>query len=114
MPKTLLKIQREWYAKLEKEGFVDIEKPQGHLKEQNRRTIAFQNRERIREFFTELGHFLSNTPGLPILHQRILSLYCDGKHIKFIAESTDRSTRNIRQIIAGYRDRILKEIHQNE
>jgi len=49
----------EWRAKLKESGFEDIECSRGHLKQHDRRTIAFQNRDTIAAFFSRLGEYLN-------------------------------------------------------
>jgi DNA-binding NarL/FixJ family response regulator len=102
------RLQREWYDRLKEDGFQDIEKPNGEMKRKNIYTISFQNRERIREFYTALGYFIHNQEGvLPDLDMKILTLYCEGMYIKNIALQVERTPKTIYNIIKKYQKQIM-------
>lgn len=103
-------LQRDWYLKLKKDGFIDIEDEKGNLKQHNTRTISFENQELIREFFTNLGHYLAHNWDIPDLHRKILELYCRGMHIKAIGEKVNRTSRTIYDIVNIYKIKILKRV----
>lgn len=105
-----MSLRNEWYLKLRLSGFKDIEDSKGNLKSHDTRTIAFQNRDMIRDFFTELGHYLSQYPEIPDMHRTVLSQYIEGVHIKKIAAIVGRTPRTVGEIIKIYRDRILAGI----
>ena len=95
-----------WYKELEKSGFVDIEDSRQNLKQPNIRTVAYQNRDIILEFFLKLDVFLNERRDLNTLHRKILEFYSSGmKHIK-IAKLVNRSPRTIRRILARYKREI--------
>lgn len=107
MSPSLLKLQLEWYAKLRESGFKDVEDRHGNLKQHNIRTIAYRNQDVIRDFFTDLGEYLSSEV-LSELHLTILSDYVEGMHIKKIAIHVKKSERTVRTIIGQHRDRVLR------
>ena len=105
--KQLQALQIQWYEKLKASGFQDIEDSNGNLKQHNRRTIAFENRDRIRDFFTDLGHYIEHHD-IPPMHKQILTLYCNGSQIRQIELEVKRTRRMIHNIIKIYKDRILR------
>jgi hypothetical protein len=106
----LITLQAKWYLKLKEEGFIDIEDSKGNLKQHNIRTIAYQNRDVIQEFFTDLGHYLETHWDIPDLHRKILELYCRGMHIKIIGEKVNRTSRTVYDILEIYKRKIFKRV----
>mgnify|MGYP001557457359 CR=1 FL=1 len=105
--RTLRKI---WNEKLRAVGFKDIEDCRGNLKQHDRRTIGFEHRELISDFFRRVDHYLTAHPEIPSLHRRILSLWSDGVKIKDICKKTRRCSAWVREIIRRYR-RLLLGMH---
>jgi hypothetical protein len=104
-------FKQSWYRKVEKSGFDDIEDAKGELRQHNRRTIAFDNRDAIRDFFLKLDTFLVKTSDIPPLHRKILNLYTQGIAVdgpQGIAKQCRRHERVVRGIIAKYKAIILK------
>ncbi len=100
------KINKEWRKRLKNDGFQDIEDASENLEQYDRRTIAFENRDRILEFFLKLDHYLTNTKGIPKKHRQILELYSAGTYIKGpngIIEQTGLSDKQVRNIIKKYK-----------
>ena len=103
-PKGSLKLlQAEWYAKLKEAGFKDIEDARGNLRTYDRRTIAFENREQIEEFFRRLDAYLEDHPDLPAIHRHILTRYSQGCFIKSIAQECGRHRWTVMDIIKRYK-----------
>lgn len=103
------KINTEWKAKLKTSEFEDIERADGSLKDLNRRTISFDNRDQIRDFFLKLSEYLQYTK-LSKDHRQILSLYAEGVHIRgpnSITEQTGWSDKTVRIIISKHKKIIL-------
>lgn len=96
-------IQKEWYAKLAKEGFNDIEDKKGNLKQYDRRTIAFDNREAIFDFFTKLDHLLEHRKDIPQEDRDILHLYSQGIQLNNIAKLLTTGIWNIKRTIKRYK-----------
>lgn len=74
-------LEQRWREKLKKEGFEDLEYNQNRnhsrLRGKNKRTIAFQNRERIRTFYLLLEEVLRKER-LPKRDRKILELLVKG------------------------------------
>jgi hypothetical protein len=105
-------LQDKWYDKLKTNGFKDIETKGERLIEPDRRTIAFENRDEIAEFFRRLDHYLSNN-SLPKRERRILELYSQGIKVKSIhtvaiTNKVNLSDRTVRRIITKHKRIILK------
>ena len=108
--KEFQSLKSEWDAKLKASGFVDVENKDGSLKQLDRRTIAFPFRDKIVDFHSKLGNYLSEATDLPDDHRRILELYNEGTRITgagSIKEQTGYSDRGIRYIISRYKTLIL-------
>lgn len=105
-----LTLKEYWDLKLKESGFEDIEK-NGQLKQKNRSTIAFQNRDKIIAFFDKLLSYLNESTDIPDLDRKILSLYAEGIRIQGkngIIQKVDRSDSFIRNTIRRYKILILK------
>jgi hypothetical protein len=104
-------LQKEWYDKL-KPDFKDIEDSKGNLKQHDRRTIAFDNRDKLQDFFNKLDTYLTQNDDIPDKDREILELYTQGIHIKGpqgIIELTGWSDATIRKLIRRYKSMLLKE-----
>lgn len=107
--KVFKALQDEWSKKLKESGFEDIENSKEGLKQHERRTISFQNRDIIENFFTDLGHYIS-THKLPIKDRSILELYIKGTRItgkNGIIDQLGWSRRTIHYTIAKYKKIVL-------
>lgn len=108
------RLQRIWEEKLKDSKFKDIEDSKGNLKQYDRRTIAFDNRDHIYEFFCRLDAFLCQNQ-LPWRHRAILMRYSRGQYLKEISESVGRGQRTVQKVIELYKEIILvawvPEIH---
>lgn len=105
-----LKLKEYWDLKLKEVGFQDIES-NGRLKQKNTRTIAYQNRARISEFFTKVVTYLNEVQDIPTLDREILYLYAEGLRIKGpdgIIVRVNRSDKTVRNIIRKYKLLILR------
>lgn len=102
------KLKTEWEAKLKASGFEDIEKPTGALKTYDRRTLAWENKELILEFFLKLDQYLTKNGNIDQLDRQTLELYSAGKRIKHITEVTHRSDAWVRSTIRKYKRMILE------
>ncbi len=96
-------LEAFWRQKLREHGFVDIEDLRGNLKQHNRRTIGFENREIISDFFRRLDHYLTNHPEIPRLHRLILSMWSEGARVGEICTKSKRCNSSVRTIIRHYR-----------
>ncbi len=110
-PKT---IQEEWYEKLTQAGFKDIEDKKGNLKTYDRRTIAFDNRAAICEFFTQLTHYLTNHPEIEEPEKSILILYSEGFYVTQIQKALRIDQWSVKRVIKRYKTLINSLFHSNE
>lgn len=101
-------LEKEWYDKLKANKFDDLEDSRGRLKQDDQRTIGFENREAIDAFFSELGEFLA-THRVSRDDRRVLMRYCQGKWQTQIAEATGFSYSKVKKIISKYKKLILAE-----
>ncbi len=85
-------LQKEWYAKLKEDGFVDIEEDpvnfnNAYLKHVKRKT--YQNnetyREAIKEYYYICYQFLHEYPFETEVHRAIWEAYADGATMREIA-----------------------------
>jgi hypothetical protein len=104
LPKDFLILQEEWYLKLAQSGFKDIEDRKGNLKQYDRRTIAFDNRESIYEFFVALDHYLTDHQDIPEPDKSILSLYSDGIFIIEICKQLGLKLSLVNKVISKYKE----------
>lgn len=99
-------LEQEWREKLSTSGFTDIEDEKERLRSYDRRTIAFENRDLILDFFTRLDHFLTHTPHLSARERTVLTLYSQGCYLKDIAFEIDQSISTVKIILRKYKKRI--------
>jgi DNA-binding NarL/FixJ family response regulator len=106
--KEFKNLQSKWYAKLAKEGFKDQEDAKENLIQQDRRTIAFDNRDMLRDFFLSLSAYLVHNR-VPTRDRKILELFSQGIHIKGkngIVEKTGWSDKTVRNVIKSYKNKL--------
>lgn len=96
-------IEREWSARLRDSGFDDIEGRGGALKSKDRRTIAFDNRDRIQSFFLMLDHFMHAYEAMPAFDRRVMELYSSGVKITEIVKKLRAKRCNVRRCVARYK-----------
>jgi hypothetical protein len=105
---TCVKFQASWYEEAEKgSDYSDIEDPKENLEQYDRRTIAFDNRDRIQEFFLRLDAYLTNTPDIKPKHRKVLELYSKGLKVKGkggISKRTRTPWRTIFSWLRRYKD----------
>jgi hypothetical protein len=103
MANELQTLRSQWYQKLKDEGFKDIEDSKGRLKRHDTRTIAFENRELIRQFHMDLASYLDSQPDISQTEYRVLELYSQGSRIIKIAELVNRHKSTVHTIIKNYK-----------
>lgn len=96
-------LLREWREILKEDGFKDIEDDKGRLKNPDRRSIGFQNRDEISNFYSHLGLFLGESKRLPRRDRKILELYALGTWITEIARKLQVSRTTVTETIRKYR-----------
>lgn len=102
-PKDLNKLKDHWYKILKQDGFNDIEDKRQNLKQYDRRTQSFDDRQDIMDFFLRIDHYLAVTEVSP-LERKILELYTRGVYVKDIALQINRSRQTVHRIIAIYKN----------
>jgi hypothetical protein len=106
-----IQIQAEWDKKLKILGFEDIEDRKGNLYKPDIRTQAYQNQDRIREFFLTLDHLMSVYPEMPPFERKVLELLSQGVRLNIIVEQTHASDRHVRNVITRYKH-LIKAIQR--
>jgi hypothetical protein len=81
--KKFIKLKCEWYSKLKDNGFKDLEDTHGRLKQPEKRTIAYNNKERIFNFYMLVGEYINQEPLKP-KHKLILYLWSQGRKVREI------------------------------
>lgn len=106
--KSFRALKAEWYQKLEDDGFRDIENGQGSLKSHNTRTVSFDFRDDIRDYFIALDHYITeNEDHIPDSHVRVLKLHSAGIHRVKIQEIVKFGETKVKKILRHYREIIL-------
>jgi hypothetical protein len=103
-------LQNLWYKKLKDTGFNDIETTNGFLKNPDIRTINWQNREKILEFYLALDSFLNHCI-IPMQDRLIMELYSEGVFVtgkNGIAKQANISIRTTWRIISYYKKIVIK------
>lgn len=108
--KELIKLQKEWYKKLEEDGFVDIERfnprtmePDDILK---RSTQAFIDRVQDKipatSQYYRCASYLLHSGKVLESHLKVWELYCEGNSYREISAQINISFRQVRKIINLY------------
>jgi len=100
------KLRKEWNRRLKESGFDDIENEKGQLNQYNRRTIAFDNRDALFDFYTRLDHFIESTRVFPKYHRKILTLYSKGSSSRQIERVIGKSHTWICWVINQYKKKV--------
>lgn len=103
------KLKRIWNKKLLKSGFTDQENIHGELKQPEKRSLAWANQDRIREFYLNLDEYLTKVESIPELHRQILEYYTQGVYIVKICKLVKRSRTTVKTVIAKYKRIILAQ-----
>lgn len=104
------KLNKEWREKLESAGFDDQEDEKENLKQKDERTIAFQNRDKIQNFYLKLDSYLTHNTEIPERDRKILELYSQGVKVKGkggIVEQVGLSRDPVYQVIWKYKKILL-------
>lgn len=96
-------LNSKWRAKLKKRGFEDHEDEKENLYDHDRRTVLFDNRERVLNFHLKLSSYLHRAT-IPRMHRKLLELYNEGKYVKHIAEKLGISRKHCTMILKKYRE----------
>lgn len=105
-------LKKKWYDQLKAKGFNDIEKPTGELYQPELRTIAWANRDVIREFFLKLDEYLNkHRHEMPVKDQVIMDLFSKGLKLKDICALVKPCRTRVCAIIRYYKHLVLTEYH---
>ncbi len=105
--KEFKELQKAWYDRLKKDGFEDIEDSFGLLRNQNQRTISWENRDEIRDFYLKVGRYLFKTKGIPRIHRNILKKWAEGEYQVDIAKKSKASLRTVKYVVEKYKKIII-------
>jgi hypothetical protein len=75
MTKCLKTLQKEWYKKIEAQGFTDIEYPTGQVKKFQ---ASIHKIEHTQKYFSIAQDFLNNFTFNSELDKQIWALHCEG------------------------------------
>jgi hypothetical protein len=100
-------LSDEWNDKLEKNGFEDHEYSNGKLKKPDERTVSFQNRDKICDFFLVLDQLMTFYPEMPAFERKILQLFSQGIFVTQIAKNLKVNRITVRRVIGRYKGLVL-------
>lgn len=106
------KLNRKWREKLKNNGFEDHENRSGNLRQHDRRTVAWEHRERISTFYSLMQDVLREEK-LNRRDKKILGLYVEGITIggpRGIAAQVDLPARWVKEIVSKYKKIALSRI----
>lgn len=106
--KEFKELRSVWYNKLKESNFKDLEDQYGNLYSHDIRTIAWKNKEVIREFFFALDEYLEHKARIPHKHWIVLRNWSAGMYLIEISRKTRTSVRTIDRIIAKYKKIVLE------
>lgn len=95
-------LKDQWYKILKDHGFKDIEDKHGNVKDYNRRTQRFDDREQVLTFFRKLDQMLANE-WVPSKDRSILSLYTQGLPLKDIVQRSGYGLTTVKSCIKKYK-----------
>ncbi len=105
--KEFKKLQISWYKKLKEEGFENLEDVNENLYYPNLRTIAWRNRDSIREFFFKLDDYLHKVKGIPRKHRNVLKKWSEGIYLVEISKELKIPLPTCKQIVGKYKKIII-------
>lgn len=100
-------LKAEWYKRLKESGFIDLEDRRGNLFQPDTRTIAWQNRERILEFFIQFDYYLTHNSTLSQRDRHILTRWSEGTYLVDISKELRISLSTINKVIAHHKRIVL-------
>ncbi len=100
------KLQKEWYKKLAKSGFVDIEQNEYELK--NPATGAPFTAEETIQYYKLASAYLENTDFETLNEKLVWFLHSQGETGRTIGTALNKSASYVSRIIAKHEERMLK------
>lgn len=105
--KQFKNLNDKWRQELADKGFIDQEDEQENLKEYDRRTQGFTDREQVLSFFLAIDEYLAANPDIPPKHKKILEKYSAGQRIIRIAKDIKVTRQWIHRILNKYKKLFL-------
>lgn len=102
-------LKEKWYKTLKASNFNDLEDKYENLYNPDIRTIAWKNKDAIREFFLSLDSYLENEARIPHKHWIVLKNWSAGMYLIDIVKCTGIPSRTIDKIISKYKKFILNQ-----
>lgn len=110
--KEFKKLQSEWYKKLADTGFDDIEYANGQLYQPNLRTLAWENRDAIQEFFDHVLSYLNDsTTQLTPTETTILNMWAFGHYLTEISAKIDMDYQKVAQTVYRHKKIVLERYY---
>ena len=100
--KEFKKLQKEWYKKLAKEGFEDIEQDEEHLKQWESGYFLHRYSPDVfaakQEYFRLAGRFLLEHDFESAFERKVWALYAEGHTLSFIRKRVKSKNKGIMHI----------------
>lgn len=106
---SFIDLKHLWYKKLKESGFKDVEDHKENLKQYDRRTINFENRHAIHEFFRKLDHYLTDHPEVSESERLVLIMYSEGCYLINIARHLKIDLKFVKKVIEKYKKIVLEQ-----
>lgn len=100
-------LEKVWREKLKQSKFPDIEDSKERLKNPDNRTIAYENQDKIRDFFLSIDSFIAHYPDMPKFERKVMELYSRGIFIRSIVKQLRSSDKHVRNVIKRYKGLIM-------
>lgn len=108
--KSFKKLKSEWYSKLKENGFNDLEDSKGNLTKKETRTIAWKNREMIRDFYLNVGKYLNSEADISSRDRLILYLWTNGRYQSDISNILGVSHHIIQKVVRKHTKIVLNSV----
>lgn len=95
-------LNSKWRKKLKQKKFKDHEDQHENLKQYDRRTCLFENRDLVLDYFLRFDSYL-HLADIPPSHRQILELYTQGKKIVAIADKLKVSRQWVHTVIRKHK-----------
>jgi len=109
------KLQNEWYDKLEKSGFEDIEERNSHhemLKRWHSFDFPKKDQEKVeqqRQYFLDAAWFLTHFKGFKRFERRVWTLHTDGLSLREIAARLKVNKDKVHAIVKNLQGKMSLE-----
>jgi hypothetical protein len=93
------KLQKEWYDKLAKEGFQDVEL---HDKSLHTDTAKFVDMEAIRDYYMQVSEYLYTGEFASLQDKAVWFVYSEGYSVRNIARALKLSRKKVTETVEKY------------